>query len=101
MCLVLLAEQLTATHRCSAAAIFQAMTYRCLDIHAAMLLQQQDDEGEEEDVQAEDSGADGFVVSDHYLSDDEGVHSAQMNLDDMCAELQGALPDCMKHCMLL
>lgn len=38
----------------------------------------------------EDSGAeDGFVVSDHYLSDDEGIHNAQMNLNDMCAELQG------------
>lgn len=39
----------------------------------------------------EDSEAEGFVVSDHYLSDDEGVQGAQMNLDDMCAELPGQL----------
>lgn len=49
----------------------------------------QDEELDEDEVQGEDSEGEGFVVSDHYLSDDEGVHCAQMKLDDMRADLQG------------
>jgi hypothetical protein len=47
----------------------------------------QDEDGEEEDEDAEDSGADGFVVPNGYVSDDEGVASAQQELDAQAGEL--------------
>lgn len=51
----------------------------------------QDDDMEEEEDEAEDSCGDGFVVPNGYISDDEGVASVQQDLDDLAAELDGAL----------
>ena len=36
-----------------------------------------------------DSEASGFLVPDDHLSDDEGIHNAQRDLDGLCATMQG------------
>ncbi|KAK9846650.1 hypothetical protein WJX81_008416 [Elliptochloris bilobata] len=46
-----------------------------------------DGEADEEEEEPEESGGDGFVVGDAYLSDDEGLHSGCLGLDDLAAEL--------------
>lgn len=46
----------------------------------------------------EDSVNDGFFVPDGQLSDDEGLSSAQQDIDAMCAETEGAdLPSLQKR----
>lgn len=45
---------------------------------------------EEEDTDMDDSCADGFVVPNGYISDDEGVGSVQQDLNELCADLEGA-----------
>ena len=50
---------------------------------------------EEEDTDLEDSCGDGFVVPNGYISEDEGVGSVQQDLNDLCAELDGALGYCL------
>ena len=46
-----------------------------------------------EEEGAEESVGDGFVVADGVFSDDEGLDSAQHDLDEtLAAELEGAAP---------
>ena len=51
----------------------------------------QEEEQDEDEVLGSDSEASGFVVPDDHLSDDEGIHNAQRDLDGLCATMQGEL----------
>lgn len=51
----------------------------------------QHDEAEDEEMGAEDSANDGFMVPDGQLSEDEGLSSVQQELDTLCAEQEGVL----------
>lgn len=52
-----------------------------------VMLCAQDGEGEEEEEEPEESGGDGFVVGDAHLSDNEGLDSGCLGLDDLASEL--------------
>lgn len=65
---------------------------RCLK-HLFHLLLQNDD-GEELDPMMDESATDGFFVPDGQLSDDEGISSAQQEVDDLCANQLG-LANCL------
>ena len=57
----------------------------------------QDGEPEEEEEEPEESCGDGFVVGDTHLSDNEGLDSGCLGLDDLASDLHldacGALPN--------
>ena len=60
----------------------------------------QDEDGEEEEEDAEDSEADGFVVPNGYVSEGEGVASAQQELDAQAGDLsEGARLIRLCQCM--
>ena len=54
------------------------------------LLFMQNDEAEDEEMGVEESGNDGFFVSDGQLSEDEGLSSIQQDINSLCAGQEGA-----------
>lgn len=60
----------------------------------------QNDEAEDEEMAGEESGNDGFFVSDGQLSEDEGLSSAQQDIDLLCAGQEGQVLGCCAYCLV-
>ena len=54
-------------------------------------VQDADLEDDRDETDVEESDADGFVVPNGYVSEDEGVRSVQQELDQLCGDLDGDL----------
>ena len=52
-------------------------------------MQDADLEDDRDETDVEESDADGFVVPNGYVSEDEGVRSVQNELDHLCDDLDG------------